>query len=86
MSSVGFIPRSESELEQLRAAYQILNDLLRNLVAAEACLKNLDLKMTGDHLKVAQWNAQQARRKIESIGREKPGAKQPKPVPGGSKA
>ena len=78
MSSVGFIPRSESELEQLRAAYQSLNDLLRNLAAAEACLKNLDLKMTGDHLKVAQWNAQQARKKIESIGREKPGAKQPK--------
>ena len=79
MSSVGFIPRSESELEQLRAAYQSLNDLLKNLAAAEACLTNLDLKMTGDHLKVAQWNARQARKKIEAVGREKPGAKLRKP-------
>ena len=72
---MGFVPRSESELEQLRAAYQSLNDLLKNLAAAEACLKNLDLKMTGDHLKVAQWNARQARKRIEAVGREKPGAK-----------
>jgi len=71
MSSVGFVPRSESELEQLRAAYQSLNDLLKNLAAAEACLKNLDLKMSRDHLKVAEWNAREARKKIEAIGREK---------------
>lgn len=71
MSSVGFIQHTESELEQLRAAYQSLNDLLKNLTAAEACLRNFDLKMTGDHLKVAQWNAREARKKIEAIGREK---------------
>lgn len=78
MSSIGFSAQSDGELEQLRAAYQSLNDLLRNLQAAEACLKNFDLKMTGDHLKVAQWNAQQARMKIAAIGREKPGAKRSK--------
>ncbi len=65
MSSVGFTSHSkDDELEKLREAWRSLNDLLKNLANAEACLKNLDLKLTGDHLKVAKWNAEQVKKAI----------------------
>jgi hypothetical protein len=48
-----------------------LNDLLKNLANAEACLKNLDLKLTGDHLKVAKWNAEQVKKAIAVVGQAK---------------
>lgn len=70
MSSVGFTSHSkDDELEKLREAWRSLNDLLKNLANAEACLKNLDLKLTGDHLKVAKWNAEQVKKAIEIVGR-----------------
>ena len=57
MSSVGFTPQSkDNELEKLREAWMSLNDLLKNLTNAEACLNNHDLNLTAAHLKAAKWN------------------------------
>jgi hypothetical protein len=53
MSSVGFVPGAVKELEQLREAWKTLNDLLKNLANAEACLQKHDLQFTAVHLKVA---------------------------------
>jgi hypothetical protein len=72
MSSVGFTPQSKDyELEKLREAWRSLNDLLKNLSNAEACLKNLDLKLTGDHIKVAKWNVAQVKKAIAVVGQAK---------------
>ena len=71
MSSVGFTPQSQDELEKLREAYRSLNDLMKNLKNAEICLKNLDLKLTGDHLKVAKWNVEQVKKAITTVGLSK---------------
>jgi hypothetical protein len=71
MSSVGFTPSVDKELEKLREAWKTLNDLLKNLSNAEACLKNLDLKLTADHLKVAKWNVEQAKKAIKIVGQAK---------------
>ena len=62
MSSVGFTSNCRDiELDKLREAWKLLKDLLKNLANAEACLKNLDLKLTGDHIKVAKWNEESHR-------------------------
>jgi hypothetical protein len=72
MSSVGFSSQSkDDELEKLREAWRSLNDLLKNLANAEACLRNLDLKLTGDHLKVAKWNSEQVKKAIAVVGESK---------------
>lgn len=71
MSAIGFTRPRSNEIEQLRKAYRSINDLLKNLGNAEPCLKNLDLKMTGDHLKVVRWNAEQAQRAIAVVGQSK---------------
>ena len=72
MSSVGFTSKSnDHELEKLREAWKLLNDLLKNLSNAEACLKNLDLKLTGDHIKVAKWNVEQVKKAITFVGQSK---------------
>ena len=44
MSSVGFVPGAVKELETLREAWKTLNDLLKNLANAEACLQKHDLQ------------------------------------------
>jgi len=71
MSSVGFTPQSHDDVEKLREAYRSLNDLMKNLKNAEICLKNLDLKLTGDHLKVARWNVEQVKKAITTVGLNK---------------
>ena len=72
MSSVGFTPQSkDNELEKLREAWKSLNDLLKNLANAEACLNNHDLKLTADHLKVAKWNVGQVKKAIAAVGQAK---------------
>jgi hypothetical protein len=72
MSSVGFTPQShDREVEKLREAWKLLNDLLKNLSNAESCLKNLDLKMTGDHIQVAKWNVEQVKKAIKLVGQAK---------------
>jgi hypothetical protein len=71
MSSVGFTSEFNNELEKLREAYRSLNDLMKNLNNAEICLKNLDLKLTGDHLKVAKWNVEQVKKAITAVGLNK---------------
>ena len=72
MTSVGFTSQSkDDELEKLREAWRSLNDLLKNLSNAEACLKNLDLKLTADHLKVAKWNVAQVKKAIAVVGQAK---------------
>jgi len=71
MSSVGFTPSVDKELEQLREVWKTLNDLLKNLSNAETCLQNLDLKLTADHLKVAKWNVEQAKKAIKTVGQAK---------------
>jgi hypothetical protein len=78
MSSVGSTPQSKDhEVEKLREAWRSLNDLLKNLANAEACLKNLDLKLTGDHIQVAKWNVAQVKKAIAVVGqarKQKPGS------------
>jgi hypothetical protein len=72
MSSVGFTPQSKDhELEKMREAWRSLNDLLKNLANAEACLQNQDLKLTADHLKVAKWNVAQVKKAIAVVGQSK---------------
>ena len=69
MSSIGFTNHCrDDELKKLREAWRSLNDLLKNLANAEACLKNLDLKLTGDHIKVTKWNAEQVKKAITLVG------------------
>ena len=72
MSSVGFNsqPRG-NELEKLREAWRSLNDLLKNLNNAEACLQNHDLKLTSDHLKVAKWSVGEVKKAIAAVGQAK---------------
>ena len=72
MSSVGFAPQTRNnELEKLREAWKTLNDLMKNLANAEACLRNHDLKPTADHLKVAKWNVGQVKKAIAAVGQAK---------------
>ena len=47
------------------------NNLLKNLANAEACLKNLDLKLTADHLKVAKWNVDEVKKAINLVSHSK---------------
>ena len=72
MSSVGFTLQSKDhELERLREAWHSLNDLLKNLNNAEACLNNPDLKLTADHLQVAKWNLGQVKKALTVVGQAK---------------
>jgi hypothetical protein len=68
MSSVGFTPSVEREIEKLREAWQSLNALLKNITNAEACLQNHDLELTADHLKVAKWSVDEVKRAIKAVG------------------
>jgi len=34
-------------------------------------LKNLDLKLTGDHIKVAKWNVGEVKKVINAVGQSK---------------
>jgi len=71
MSSVGFVPSQQKEIEQLREAWKSLNALLKNITNAEACLQNHDLKLAADHLKVAKWNVGEVKKAIKAIGQSK---------------
>jgi hypothetical protein len=71
MSSVGFVSGAVKELEQLREAWKTLNDLLKNLANAEACLQKHDLKLTAVHLRVAKWNVGQVKKSIAAVGQTK---------------
>jgi len=72
MSSVGFTPQSkDNEVEKLREAWRSLNNLLKNITNAEACLQNHDLKLAADHLKVAKWNVGQVKKAIAAVGHAK---------------
>jgi hypothetical protein len=71
MGSVQFMSNPEKELETLREAWKTLNDILKNIAHAEACLHNHDLKLTADHLKVAKWNVEQAKKAIKVLGEAK---------------
>ena len=72
MSSVGFTSNSRDiELDKLREAWKLLSDPLKNLANAEACLKNLDLKLTGDQFKVAKWNVEEVKKAIAVVGQAK---------------
>lgn len=71
MSSIGFAPQATSELEQLRAAYRSLNDVIRNLTSAAKCIKNQDLRLAEHHLRAAEWHASQAKQAITLVGQTK---------------
>jgi len=68
MSSIGFAPRHESEMEQLRSAYRSMNDVTRNLANAARCLKEQDLRMAGHYLRAAEWHVAQAKQAITVVG------------------
>ena len=67
MSSVGFTPKG-SEVEKLREACQSLNDVLRGIASAQACLELLNIGMAKEHLKAAQWHAGEAKKAIALVG------------------
>lgn len=71
MSSIGFAPRPESEVEQLRSAYRSLNDVTRNLASVAKCVKGQDLKMAEHHLRAAEWHLGEAKRMIADLGQSK---------------
>ena len=71
MSSIGFAPRPQSEVEQLRAAYKSMNDVARNIANAAKCIRNQDLKLADHHLRAAEWHLGEAKRMIVSIGQSK---------------
>ena len=71
MSSIGFAPRPESEVEQLRSAYRSLNDVTRNLASVAKCVKGQDLKMAEHHLRAAEWHLTEAKRMIADLGQSK---------------
>jgi hypothetical protein len=48
-----------------------LNALLKNIENAEDCLKNLDLKLTADHLHIAKWNVGEVKKVIKAVGQSK---------------
>jgi ferritin-like metal-binding protein YciE len=66
--SIGFAPRTENELEQLRSAYKSLNDVTRNLANLAKCVKNQDLRMAEHHLRAAEWHLGQAKQVITVVG------------------
>lgn len=66
--SIGFAPRTENELEQLRSAYKSLNDVTRNLANAAKCVKNQDVRMAEHHLRAAEWHLGQAKQVIAGVG------------------
>ena len=55
----------------MREAWKTLNDLLKNLANAEACLQKHDLQLTAVHLKVAKWNVGQVKKAIAAVGQSK---------------
>jgi hypothetical protein len=72
MSSVGFTPQSrDHELEQLREAFQFLNDCVGGMADAEACIDILNFGLAKDHLRAARWHASQAKKMIVSVGQSK---------------
>jgi hypothetical protein len=74
MSSIGFAPRHQSEVEQLRSAYRSMNDVARNLTSAAKCLKDHDVRMAGHYLRAAEWHVSQAKQAIAVVGQTKRGA------------
>ncbi|HEX6717991.1 MAG TPA: hypothetical protein VF088_12810 [Pyrinomonadaceae bacterium] len=73
MSSIGFAPRQDSEVEQLRSAYRSMNDVTRNLASATKCLKEHDVRMAGHYLRAAEWHVEQAKQAIAVLGHTKRG-------------
>ena len=72
MSSVGFNRNgSSAEIDKLREAYQSLNDVLRGIASAQACIELMNFGMAKDHLKAAQWHTQQAKKVIADLGQTK---------------
>jgi hypothetical protein len=72
MSSVGFTSQSkDNELEKLREAFQSLNDCLRGMSDAEACIDILNFGFAKEHLKAARWHAEQAKKVIATLGQSK---------------
>ena len=72
MSSVGFTPQTEDqEIEKLREAFQSLNDCLRGMASAEACINILNFGLAKDDLKAAMWHAGEARKALTIIGQTK---------------
>jgi hypothetical protein len=72
MSSVGFNPNgSDQEIDRLREACQSLNDVLRGIASAQACIDLLNFGTAKDHLKAAQWHAGEAKKVITSLGQAK---------------
>jgi hypothetical protein len=72
MSSVGFNPNAgAAEIDQLREACQSLNDVLRGIASAQACIELLNFGMAKDHLKAAEWHTRQAKKVIVDLGQAK---------------
>ena len=71
MSSIGFAPGQESEVEQLRSAYKSMNDVTRNLAGAAKCIKDHDLRMADHYLRAAEWHASQAKQSLAAVGKSR---------------
>jgi hypothetical protein len=71
-SSVGFtLNRGINELEKLREACSSLNDVLRGMASAQACIELQNFGLAKDHLKAAQWHAGEVKKIITALGQSK---------------
>ncbi len=75
MSAIGFSASSPTELQRLREAYGSLNDVTRNLVNIEECLRKQDLRTARHYLRAAEWHVGQSKQRLASVGKSKPQAK-----------
>jgi len=71
MSSIGFAPPVENEMDQLRAVYRSMNDVARNLANAGQCVRDNDPRMAAHHIRAAEWHVAQAKQAIALIVQSK---------------
>jgi len=70
MSSVGF-NESINELRKLREAYDSLNDVVRGIESAVACMDVMNFGLARDYLNAAKWSTEQAKKSIAVVGKSK---------------
>ena len=72
MSSVGFTSNGRDiELDKLREADDSLNDVVRGIEAAMACIDAMNFGMAKAHLNAAKWHTDKAKKAIAVVGQAK---------------
>ena len=69
MAAIGFTPQL-NEIDELRKAYDAMNDVSRNIKNVRECLRREDFRMADHHLRAADWHLGQAKQRIAAVGRQ----------------